>query len=119
MVLPPAPRLRRDLDPSFGTAGRVVFEQSAGAERWDHVQPLANGDVLVASYTDKCIVRLNKDGAPVTLFGTAGQVTLSGAVGDMVAMPDGKILVALYEGGVIRLQSNGTMDSTWPRIFSR
>jgi uncharacterized delta-60 repeat protein len=102
-----------DLDPSFGTAGRVVFEQSAGAERWDHVQPLANGDVLVASYTDKCIVRLNKDGAPVTLFGTAGQVTLSGAVGDMVAMPDGKILVALYEGGVIRLQSNGTMDLTF------
>ncbi|MCX6879378.1 MAG: hypothetical protein NTW21_37090 [Verrucomicrobia bacterium] len=112
-----------DLDPTFGTGGRVIFEQSAAQESWDHFQALPNGDILVAGWTGtndgyktgRYIVRLNKDGAPVTSFGTAGQVTLSGTVRDMVALPGGKILVALVDGGggIIRLQSNGSLDLTF------
>lgn len=68
-----------DVDPDFGTGGRVVFEQSAGSETWDHVLPLPNGDLLVAGWTNpntgRFIVRLDTDGARVSSFGTDGQVT--------------------------------------------
>lgn len=129
-----------DLDPDFGTGGRVIVEQGE-IERWDKILPLPNGDLLVAGYTksassiatSKHIVRLNSIGELVSSFGNQGQVTLnlgslpspatsSSAINDMIALPGGKILAVVGENytlnsvlrtkiSVLRLQANGSLDT--------
>ncbi|MCF7675458.1 MAG: hypothetical protein K9N23_02815 [Akkermansiaceae bacterium] len=120
-----APAAPADLDPTFGTAGRLVFEQSSQVERWNRVVPLPSGDVLVSGWTGtdsdtvtgRYIVKVNKDGSPVTSFGTAGQATLSfgsgdGRLEDIIMQPDGKILAVARERS-IRLLSDGTLDTSF------
>ncbi len=105
-----------DLDPTFGTGARVIIDQ-AGQERWDHVLPLPNGDVLVSGHTgdgQNHIVRLNSKGELVPSFGTQGQITLSGSrTAGLLALPGEKILAVVGAISLVRLQSNGSLDTTF------
>ncbi len=115
-----------DLDPDFGTGGRVVFEQSTGSgfESWNQVLPLPNGDALVAGWTQtstgyvtgRFIVRLDTDGARVSSFGTDGQVTLnlgsstSGVIDDLLVLPGGRILAVVSENYALNTKITGIGD---------
>ena len=128
-----------DLDLDFGTGGRVIFDY-AGNERWDKLLSLPNGDIFVVGTTgsetiSKQIVKLNSSGELVTAFGNQGKVTVnlgslpglttdSGVINDLIALPGGKILAVVYQSytlsgvnrckfSLIRLQSNGILDSTF------
>jgi uncharacterized delta-60 repeat protein len=115
-----------DLDPEFGTGGRVIIDQ-AGTEIWNHVLPLPNGDVLVSGYTgyptntQNHIIRLNSKGELVPSFGNQGQITLNlggSIIRDLIALPGGKILAVVRQVAtpiisLVRLQSNGSLDTTF------
>jgi hypothetical protein len=109
-----------NLDPNFGMGGRVIFEQSAGDEVWDHVLPLPNGDVLAAGWTgslssistEKHIFRLNTKGEMVPSFGNQGQVILNlgslpgaatdrSAINGLIALPGGEILAVVLRSYTI------------------
>ncbi len=110
-----------DLDPGFGTGGRVIIDQAgSGYEVWDHVLPLPNGDVLVAGWTgslssistEKHIVRLDSKGEMVPSFGNQGQVVLNfgslpgaatdrSAINGLIALPGGEILAVVLRSYTI------------------
>ncbi|MER7463030.1 calcium-binding protein [Streptomyces sp. NPDC097981] len=120
-----------DLDPSFGTGGKVVTDLSA----FDDSQGMAvqsDGKVVTAgtSYAfegpgDFAVVRYNADGSPDTGFGTDGvAVTDVGGgndeAGGVAVQPDGKILVAgrsdLPDGTrgrfvLVRYNADGSLDT--------
>ncbi|MER5352112.1 delta-60 repeat domain-containing protein [Kitasatospora sp. NPDC002551] len=89
----------------------------------------ADGKIVVAGLAgpneqtaNVAIARLNTDGSLDTSFGTGGKVLLnvSGGLGDgirsLVIQPDGKIVGAGAAGPnalLVRLNSNGTLDSTF------
>ena len=128
------------LDPAFGGVRSVAFNiySSTDADA-TAVAVQTNGKIVVVgtvksgttpSAGDFGVARLNSDGTPDTTFGSGGQETLSFsnfggtlAFASAVAIqPDGKLLIAgqVYVGtndadevGVVRLNSNGTLDTTF------
>ena len=115
----------KDLDPEFGTGGRLALETPAYGETWDHVISLAGGECLAMSYEGvrTNITKLTKVGTPSADFGIAGQVRLS--FGGLVAVrPDGKIVAAgsaryslnnvnRVRITVTRLLANGNPDTSF------
>jgi uncharacterized delta-60 repeat protein len=107
-----------DLDPGFGTGGRVIIDQ-VDMERWDRVVPLPNGDVLVSgrtgyhTNTQNHVVRLNSKGESVPSFGNQGQVTLGCNIRDLFALPGGKILAVGESRDLVRILSNGSLDRSF------
>ncbi len=64
------------------------------------------------------ITRLNSDGGFDNTYRTTGGV-VSGAILDAAVLPDGKIFIGLAGGSLARLNSDGTVDSTFARrVFS-
>lgn len=111
------------LDPTWGTGGVTFvstspFDESAVAME---VQP--DGKVLVAVQSDDLkVVRLDSSGSIDFTWGTAGVVwtNLDGggfdAYGDMLLLPDGRVLVGgSYFGdfGISRFSSSGVLDPTF------
>jgi uncharacterized delta-60 repeat protein len=128
-----------DLDPSFGTGGKVT------ADFFDHIetgsglvlQPdgriIVVGSTAVGSGLDNiqqsefAILRYNSDGSPDNSFGNGGKVTtdfLGFPVGaNAVALyPDGRIVVVGYvdydkdedsDFGIARYNSDGSLDTTF------
>jgi uncharacterized delta-60 repeat protein len=127
----PAQAAGGDLDPSFGTGGKVVtdfdgFQDEAWAVA---VQP--DGKVVAGGFTttdtthrDFALARYEPDGTPDPSFGGAGRVTFDfSGVGDndwissIALLPDGKIIAAgstdvgLDSGfALARFQPDGTLD---------
>src|SRR5262245_34345282 len=121
-----------ELDPSFGTAGRVSTDFSGSFEgarsvliQSDHKIVVA-GDVSNATTSfDFAVARYNPDGTPDLTFGTNGRVTTDffGGVdfmGGAVLQPDGKIVVSgvvhtstTSDLGMVRFNANGTLDTTF------
>lgn len=122
-----------DLDPTFGTAGKV-FNLPANLMPAEDVARQADGKLVIVGSTlgpdntqDFGIVRLNADGSPDTGFGSSGRVGISFDTGFnematvVVLQSDGKIVVAGsvqlgtsgWDIGVIRLNANGSLDGTY------
>jgi uncharacterized delta-60 repeat protein len=121
-----------DLDPTFGTGGRVVtgFDLPAAGARGIAMQP--DGKIVAAGWLFNltgaygfAVARYMPDGSLDTTFGTNGKVrtTFFGAndfATEAVIQPDGKILVAgrvernlQIHFAVVRYFSNGSLDPTF------
>lgn len=122
-----------DLDPGFGTGGRIVtdfFGRSNGANGVA-LQPdgkiVVAGDILtVQGPPDMSVARYNSDGTLDASFGSSGLVTTDflgrADIASAIAIQsDGKILVAggadmnatSFDFALARYNSNGSPDSTF------
>ncbi|MBD2517283.1 DUF4347 domain-containing protein, partial [Nostoc sp. FACHB-973] len=128
-----------DLDPTFGTGGKVTTDFNNNYDTAKDVVLQPDGKVLVAGYTTTtdsggissdsnsnfALSRYNSNGTLDTTFGTGGKLTTdfngSADYGYSVALQsDSKILVsgAVFNGtgfrlGLSRYNSNGTLDTTF------
>ena len=122
-----------DLDPTFGSGGKVYAVPGNFVPAED-VAVQADGKLVLVGSTigpdsteDFGIVRLNANGSPDTGFGTNGLVGIPFDAGaaeratSVVIQSDGKIVVSGsvqfgstgWDWGVIRLNSNGTLDTSF------
>ncbi len=87
------------LDPSFGSGGRVSLSTPGVDDQAAGVRVLADGRVLVvgnASQTQKAFAaRLTADGSPDTTYGGNGRVDVSGST-DVLPVADGRALLVTY-----------------------
>jgi uncharacterized delta-60 repeat protein len=103
-----------------GTGSKLFTNVGAGFG----VARAPNGDLVVASTVvngpgyDINVLRVGSDGTPVAGFGTAGVKTINyggnETATDVVAQPDGKIVVSGYTDTdelIVRLNANGTPDT--------
>ncbi|MEO6688256.1 MAG: hypothetical protein ABIS07_08145 [Dokdonella sp.] len=124
------------LDPLFGTGGKLVVNASGSANGASEAKALLiqpDGKLLIAGYAfsaggngDFLLMRLNADGSPDSGFGSAGITrTPIGASEDianaMVRQPDGRIVLAgsVYATGgqrdfaLARYTANGVLDPSF------
>jgi uncharacterized delta-60 repeat protein len=114
------------LDSGFGTGGKVVTDLGTMQDNAYALALQSDGKIVVTGWTypyDFAIVRYNTNGSLDTSFGTNGKtvVDLGSDVdfAESVAIqPDGKILIGgtFFDGGgfgIIRLNSNGTLDTNF------
>ncbi|WP_405888775.1 calcium-binding protein [Streptomyces sp. NBC_01136] len=115
-----------DLDPSFGSGGKVVVDRGSAEGGGDLVLQPDGKIVTVGSNTsDFSVMRHNADGSLDTSFGSGGEVVTDfsggedGAAGAAL-QPDGKIVVVgtseIPDNGccwftVARYNANGTLDT--------
>ncbi|MFZ0384064.1 MAG: hypothetical protein WAL22_00225, partial [Solirubrobacteraceae bacterium] len=119
-------------DPSFGSGGIArAFTASSGAANAVAVAP--NGNIVVAGSvnpvnTQIAVAEFNPNGTPDTAFGSGGSEVLNfglpyAAAQGLGIQPDGKIVLVGYEQGspnygfynglVIRLNTNGALDTSF------
>jgi uncharacterized delta-60 repeat protein len=129
-----------DLDPTFGTGGRVFIDFNAESTA-NAVALQPDGKIIVAgdegndvrfgydATTNFALARLNTDGSLDTTFGTGGRVTTDISFSDrafgVVMQPDGKIVAAGlandWSGGgkqdfaLVRYHADGSLDSALRR----
>ena len=120
-----------DLDPTFGTGGKVTTSIGAGG---DSVQALAiqqDGKIVVAGYAyngsndDFALARYNPDGSPDTSFDGDGMLTTAFGTGNdagqaLAIQQDGKIVVAgyayngsNYDFALARYNPDGSPDASF------
>jgi uncharacterized delta-60 repeat protein len=104
-------------DPSFSANLRVSVSGSNTALR---MAVLPDGKIYVlVSGSAIYLVRLNSDGSRDSSFGIEGAKLVdfsraSGAyIADMQATPEGKVVIALYNGTMMRLDSYGELDRSF------
>jgi uncharacterized delta-60 repeat protein len=119
------------LDASFGNNGKVVTDIGASDDVVHSITLLPDGRILLAggsndgANTDIAVVRYNTDGSLDSSFDEDGKVT-TGVTGgyiygsDVVAQPDGRIVVAALTGFgpmsdfvVVRYQMDGALDDSF------
>ncbi|MGW3624911.1 calcium-binding protein [Streptomyces sp. NPDC000880] len=119
-----------DLDPTFGTGGKVTTDFGSGSDFADAVQ--ADGKIIAAGGSDSsgsrdfALARYNTDGSLDTTFDTDGKVTTDfGSGSDDVALgvavqADGKIVAAglsnsggSYDFALARYNTDGSLDTTF------
>ncbi len=102
------------IDPSFGAGG---FAQSCAGGTTNALVAAPNGDLLLTAVVEPAgphaVVAFRADGAPDSGFGSAGVVPLANAPVDLVAQPDGKVVVATVDGSVRRFSTNGQPDTSF------
>jgi uncharacterized delta-60 repeat protein len=116
------------LDTSFANNGKLVIPfPPCASEQAEKVSIQPDGKILIlaglpypCSSYGAVLIRLNSDGSPDNSFGTNGLFYLSrtsisdATYLDMALQIDGKILVCdSYFFRVVRINSNGTVDSTF------
>ncbi|MEO8573674.1 MAG: FG-GAP-like repeat-containing protein [Pyrinomonadaceae bacterium] len=122
-----------DLDPTFGTGGKV-YNLPTNFIPAEDIAIQGDGKLVLVGSTlgpdmtqDFGIVRLNSNGTPDTGFGTNGLLGISFDAGanematSVVIQSDGKIVVAGsvqagtvgWDWGVIRVTTNGTLDTSY------
>jgi uncharacterized delta-60 repeat protein len=122
-----------DLDPTFGTGGKV-FNLPANFIPAEDVAIQADGKLILVGSTlgpdntqDFGVVRLNSNGSPDLGFGTNGLlgIPFDTNINEMATavgiQSDGKIVVSGsvqlgsvgWDFGVVRLNANGTLDTTY------
>ncbi|MFZ1043449.1 MAG: hypothetical protein WCA79_15275 [Anaerolineales bacterium] len=108
-----------DLDPTFGAGGKVTTFVGSSNSYANAVAVQSDGKIVVAGVP--LLTRYNSDGTLDTAFGMNGVVTISGINQGkgVVIQTDGKILVtgnptnSRVEFGVARLNSNGSLDTSF------
>jgi uncharacterized delta-60 repeat protein len=116
------------LDPTFGNGGTVLNNFGSSSQALTDVKVLSDGKLLTAGYEngDFVAAKYNADGTFDTSFGSGGLATVdfNGAADRATAVAiqpnsGGKILLAgtalnKYDMfGVVRLNPNGTLDTTF------
>jgi uncharacterized delta-60 repeat protein len=110
-----------ELDPTFGTAGIAVVSGKTPTLFDSYVATLPDGSVFDAF--GSVFVKLTADGSPDPTFAGGGRVALSGSAEQILAQPDGGVLVLsagapLAGGGesgatVSRYNSSGSLDTSY------
>jgi uncharacterized delta-60 repeat protein len=139
LISPPLLASEGDLDPSFGTSGKLTTDFFNHLDRATAVAIQPDGRVIVAGRSaagsnldditqgDFAILRYNPDGSLDNSFGVEGKVTTSflgfPASANAVALyPDGKIVAAGYVEydkdedaniGVVRYNPDGSLDTSF------
>jgi uncharacterized delta-60 repeat protein len=121
-------RLNSDgtLDTSFGTAGKITVDVGGGVDKARDVSILADGKILVLSESsngtdsDFGFVKLNSNGTLDTSFDGDGKLMVPVFGSDtpykMAIDPNNKIVAVgsiQSDMGIIRLNADGTFDSTF------
>jgi len=109
------------LDTTFGKSGTTATSIANADSILDSMLALSNDNILVFA-GGAAVVEFTSNGALDTSFGSKGVATLSTAItGSLAAQPNGQIVI----GGIVtpsgggadlaveRLNSNGTMDSSF------
>jgi uncharacterized delta-60 repeat protein len=128
-LLAPAQAAAGDLDPSFGTGGKVITDFGPGSNSASAVATQLDGRVVAVGRTgsgDFGLARFLVDGSLDPSFGSAGKVTtdVGGAFDEAFAVmiqPDGKIVAAggTAPGGgccqfaLARYNPDGSLDPTF------
>jgi uncharacterized delta-60 repeat protein len=119
-----------DLDPTFGTGGKVTTDIQGDFDKARAVAIQADGKIVVAGSAlnganiDFAVLRYNTDGSLDTTFGTGGKVLTPVLDSDDLALavaiqPDGKIVAAglavtgADDIAVVRYNTDGTLDTTF------
>src|SRR6267143_1255203 len=125
-----------DLDPTFGTDGKVLTDFDHSTDIANAVAIQADGKLVVVGTTyrdndfsneDFAVARYNPDGTLDKTFGIGGKVQtdfpdLAAVASSVVIQPDGKIVVAggafplftfLGDFKVVRYNSNGSLDTSF------
>jgi uncharacterized delta-60 repeat protein len=125
-----------DLDPTFGTDGKVLTDFDHSTDIANAVAIQADGKLVVVGTTyqdndfsdeDFAVARYNPDGTLDKTFGVGGKVQtdfpgLAAVASSVIIQPDGKIVVAggafplfTFAGDfkVARYNSNGSLDSSF------
>jgi uncharacterized delta-60 repeat protein len=116
-----------DLDPSFGTGGRVTTAFGPGSfiEYGYDVAVQADGKIIAVGYAggDFGLARYKPDGSRDTTFGNGGKAMINlgtldtGDTAYTVAIQsDGKILVggdSIGDGALVRCNIDGSLDTTF------
>lgn len=123
-----------DLDPAFGTGGKVLTDLSGGIDNLSKITLQPDGKlVAVGNYrltngnSHIELARYNSDGTLDLTFGTGGKVmtivsNFGDVADDVIIQPDGKIIVcgSVTLPGVsdssfllLRYNSNGTLDTSF------
>src|SRR3989440_4347731 len=125
-----------DLDPTFGTDGKVLTDFDHSTDIAYAVAVQTDGKLVVVGTTyrdndfsdeDFAVARYNPDGTLDKTFGVGGKVQtdfpgLAAVASSVVVQPDGKIVVAggafplftfLGDFKVVRYNSNGSLDTSF------
>src|SRR5947207_12027993 len=125
-----------DLDPTFGTDGKVLTDFDHSTDIANAVAVQTDGKLVVIGTTyinndfsdeDFAVARYNPDGTLDETFGVGGKVQtdfpgLAAVASSVVVQPDGKIVVAggafplftfLGNFEVVRYNSNGSLDTSF------
>ena len=125
-----------DLDPTFGTDGKMLTDFDPSTDIAYAVAIQANGKLVVVGTTyqdndfsneDFAVARYNPDGTLDKTFGAGGKVQtdfpgLAAVASSVVIQPDGKIVVAggafplftfLGDFKVVRYNLNGSLDTSF------
>jgi len=118
------------LDPSFGTGGKVMFSLSAGNDEIQSVAIDALGRIVGAGVSnagssgDIALIRLLPNGQPDNSFDGDGKLVMNIQQGDglytLALQPDGRVLAGGYSGNgsfdngvLIRVDENGLPDASF------
>ncbi len=130
LLVTPAQAAPGELDPSFGTGGKVLTDIAPnGIAQALALQPdgkiIAVGSASGSGESIFALARYNPDGSPDTTFGSGGVVTtdfsFSGVFGGgataVALQPDGKIIAvgssAFQNFALARYNPDGSLDSTF------
>jgi uncharacterized delta-60 repeat protein len=125
-----------DLDPTFGTGGKVTTDLRRSTDIANAVAVQTDGKLVVVGQTyknndfsneDFAVARYNTDGTLDTTFGAMGRVKtdfpgLAAVPSSVIIQPDGKIVVAggafplfTFAGDfkLVRYNSNGSLDRSF------
>ena len=123
----PAKAAPGDLDPTFGTGGKVLDKVAGGGDA-NAVAVQADGKVVTVGSTapnggggNFLVARYNVDGSPDLSFGIDGKAkTPFWGAEDIAIQPDGKIVVVgagevsgSADFAVARYNTNGSLDATF------
>jgi uncharacterized delta-60 repeat protein len=116
-----------DLDPSFGSGGRVTtdfdgrgdFSLAVALQPDGKIVSAGNSSAVGVFSVDFALSRHNPDGTLDSTFGTGGKVLTSfggslSAASDVAIQPDGKIVavgIANGDFGIARYNSDGSLDA--------
>ncbi len=122
----PAMAAPGDLDPSFGTGGKVTTELSRGPDTANAVVVQTNGRIVVGGWSygnGFALARYLHDGSLDPSFGGDGKVTTNFPAGpavitDLALQPDGRIVAAGFAEGFVELaryRIDGRLDDSFGR----
>ena len=122
-----------DLDPSFGSGGKVTTDFLEGSDQAHSVAIQPDGKIVVVGFAfsnitagDFAVARYNKDGGLDSSFGAGGRLTINflgtgsqDSASSVAIQPDGKIVIGgsttffRLNFALMRLNTDGSLDSTF------
>ncbi|MDQ6656227.1 MAG: dockerin type I domain-containing protein [Verrucomicrobiota bacterium] len=126
----PAPAADGDLDPTFGTGGKVVTDFNNSTDWLSRVAVQPDGKIIAIGDTHPshkgALIRYNPDGTLDATFGSGGKVITPASVRESAAglllLPDGKIMTSGSidlpsmqdtSFALVRFNADGSIDPTF------